>query len=325
MDDYKYLASLKLHRPYFGPRCASRQGNPIRHRYMPALVTTWAEAHPGAPCHVLEIGSWTGGSAITWAKALDHAGIDGKVVCVDKWEVRFDAPTNVDEIYREMTRVATSGEAERLFWHNVRAAGVDKRIVLLRGLSQEVLPLLEPRHFAVVFVDGSHMYEDVVHDIRHARTLVQDGGIVCGDDLDLQRNECSEKGLLNGISQHTDYQLDERTGQWYHPGVTAAVDEMFGRVSVWEGFWAMQRAGDTWHSVDLAAIEDAPPAHLRSTEEAVPELIAEGINGYNIVKVEDAYVGLPASIGPLRIDNEPSLIEAMGITFVGTSIDDVKT
>jgi len=291
---------------------------------MSALVASWAEAHPGAACHVLEIGSWTGGSAITWAKALDNAGIDGKVVCVDKWEVRFDAATNVDEIYEEMTRVASSGEAESLFWHNVRAAGADQRIVLLRGLSQEILPLLEPRYFSILFVDGSHMYEDVLYDIRHGRALVQDGGFVCGDDLDLQGNECSEKGLQNGISLHTDYQLDERTGRWYHPGVTAAVDELFGRVSVWEGFWAMQRVGDAWNSVRLAAIDHAPPAHLRSTEEVVPELIAEDIRGYNIVQVGDAYVGLPASIGPLQIHDEASLIEAMRVTIVGTSVDDVE-
>ena len=324
MDDYKYLASLKLNRPYFGPRCASRQGNPARHRYMSALVSSWTSAHPGAPCQVLEIGSWTGGSAITWAKALDTAGVDGHVVCIDKWEVRFEAPTNVDAIYKEMTTVASSGEAERLFWHNVRAAGVERRIVLLRGLSQQILPLLEGRHFSIVFVDGSHMYQDVFHDIRNAMTLVQDDGIVCGDDLDVQRTECSESGLQHGIALHTDYQLDERTGTWYHPGVTAAVAELLGPVSVWEGFWAMRRADEAWKSVQLANIEDAVPAHLRSTEEVVPTLVVEGINGYNIIQADDAYVGIPAAMGPLRIEDEASLMTAMRVSIVGTSVDAVK-
>jgi len=291
---------------------------------MSALVSSWSSAHPGARCQVLEIGSWTGGSAITWAKALDTAGVDGQVVCIDKWEVRFEAPTNVDEIYKEMTRVASSGEAERLFWHNVRAAGVEKRIVLLRGLSQEILPLLEARHFSIVFVDGSHMYQDVFHDIRSAMTLVQEDGIVCGDDLDLQRTECSESGLQQGIALHTDYQLDEQTGTWYHPGVTAAVEELLGPVSVWEGFWAMRRAADAWQSVELANIEDEPPMHLRSTDEVVPTLVVEGINGYNIIQADDAYVGIPASMGPLRIEDEPSLMMAMRVSIVGTSIDAVK-
>jgi len=177
---------------------------------------------------------------------------------------------------------------------------------------------------AFELLTGSHMYQDVFHDIRNAMTLVQDDGIVCGDDLDVQRTECSESGLQHGIALHTDYQLDERTGTWYHPGVTAAVAELLGPVSVWEGFWAMRRADEAWKSVQLANIEDAVPAHLRSTEEVVPTLVVEGINGYNIIQADDAYVGIPASMGPLRIEDEPSLMMAMRVSIVGTSIDAVK-
>jgi len=323
VDDYKYLVSQKLNRPYFGTRCASRQGISSRHRYMSALVASWIRAHSGELCTVLEIGSWTGGSAITWAQALNEAGAAGQVVCIDKWEVNFEAAANAAEVYKEMTRAAASGDAEKLFWHNVRAAGVENRVALLRGFSQEILPLLESRRFSIVFVDGSHFYKDVLHDIGHASRLVQDRGIVCGDDLEVQRHECSEKTLRAGIAIDADYQLDDRTGLWYHPGVTAAVGELLGPVSVWEGFWAIERRGDTWQQVQLADVRDELPPHLRSSD-VEPVLVAEGISGYNIVKADDAYIGIPSSLGPLRIDDESSLVAAMNATIIGTSVDVVK-
>jgi predicted O-methyltransferase YrrM len=290
---------------------------------MSALVASWTRAHRGEPCSILEIGSWTGGSAITWAKALDEMGAEGKVVCIDKWEVNFEAAGNVADVYKEMTRAASSGEAEKLFWHNIRAAGVEPWIVLLRGLTQEVLPLLEPRYFSIVFVDGSHNYQDVLHDIRYATDLVRDGGVVCGDDLEVQRHDCSEKVLQRGIALNTDYLVDERTGQWYHPGVTAAVGELLGPVSVWEGFWAVERRDNTWHHVELTDVREELPIHLRSSDvEAV--LVAEGLGGYNIVQSDDAYIGIPSTLGPLRIDDESSLAAAMGATIIGTSLEVVK-
>jgi predicted O-methyltransferase YrrM/predicted nucleic acid-binding Zn-ribbon protein len=290
---------------------------------MSALVASWTRAHSGEPCTVLEIGSWTGGSAITWAKALDEVGAPGQVVCIDKWEVAFDAAANAAEVYKEMTRAAASGDAEKLFWHNIRAAGVENRIALLRGFSQDILPLLESRRFSIVFVDGSHFYKDVLHDIGHAIRLVQDRGIVCGDDLEVQRHDCSEKTLRDGIANDADYQLDDRTGQWYHPGVTAAVGELLGLVSVWEGFWAIERRGDMWQQVQLTDVRDELPLHLRSSD-VEPVLVAEGISGYNIVKAGDAYIGIPSSLGPLRIDDDSSLVAAMNATIIGTSADAVK-
>jgi hypothetical protein len=290
---------------------------------MSALVASWTRAHRGEPCSILEIGSWTGGSAITWATALDELGAEGKVVCIDKWDVDFDATGNVADVYKEMTRAASSGEAEKLFWHNIRAAGVEPRIVLLRGFTQEVLPLLEPRYFSIVFVDGSHNYQDVLHDIRYATDLVRDAGVVCGDDLEVQRHECSETALHRGIALNTDYQVDERTSQWYHPGVTAAVGELLGPVSVWEGFWAVERRDNTWHRVELTDVREELPIHLRSSDvEAV--LVAEGLGGYNIVQTDDAYIGIPSSLGPLRIDDESSLAVAMDATIIGASLEVVK-
>jgi predicted O-methyltransferase YrrM len=65
---------------------------------------------------------------------------------------------------------------------NLRAYGVDQQVTIIVGWSQEILSTLPKRHFDLIFVDGDHSPEGVRHDIRWARELVTDGGvIVCHD------------------------------------------------------------------------------------------------------------------------------------------------
>lgn len=70
-----------------------------------------------------------------------------------------------------------------------------------------------------------------------------DGGLITGDDLDLQIPEVSlevVRARLN-LEFHSDVDPEKS----FHPGVTLAVHEALGRVTRHEGFWVMQlRAGE---------------------------------------------------------------------------------
>lgn len=57
--------------------------------------------------------------------------------------------------------------------------------VLLRGYSQEFLPLLPPEIFDAVYIDGDHSYEGVKRDLELAWRTTKEGGFVCGHDLEM--------------------------------------------------------------------------------------------------------------------------------------------
>ena len=42
---------------------------------------------------------------------------------------------------------------------------------------------------------------------------------------------------------------DPKTNKNYHPGVTVAISEIFGEVSSWGGFWAMQKINNNWNKI----------------------------------------------------------------------------
>ncbi|MBK9218228.1 MAG: class I SAM-dependent methyltransferase [Uliginosibacterium sp.] len=61
----------------------------------------------------------------------------------------------------------------------------DIQIILIRANAGVALPKFSPRQFDFIYVDGSHYYKEAQEDISLCKELLKDGGIMCGDDLEL--------------------------------------------------------------------------------------------------------------------------------------------
>jgi len=80
--------------------------------------------------------------------------------------------------------------------------------------------------------------------------LIRDGGIICGDDLQIRLGDIVEDKL----DEHRHYLQYNRPnahldGVFYHPGVTQAVAEVFGEVSSSGRIWAMHKLGGYWRLI----------------------------------------------------------------------------
>jgi|CXWL01.1.fsa_nt_gi GT2 family glycosyltransferase/predicted O-methyltransferase YrrM/Tfp pilus assembly protein PilF len=258
-------------RPYFGRIMWASQGLPLRHVVMQELVRLETARQGADPFHILEVGSWAGGSAITWAEALTRSHrANGHVVCVDPWKPYFDMAKRPDaDVYREMSEALAKDTIYDLFLHNIAASGYTRIVLPLRGPSAVMLPALPRNYFDLVFVDGDHSYAAVLADITVAAGLIKDGGILCGDDLELQRSEIDQEYAKTQIE--SDYIRDPRSGQEYHPGVTLAVGELFGEVSNVVGCWAVRKRGPGWERLDMSKVVcsgDRIPPHLTRRDPA---------------------------------------------------------
>lgn len=122
-----------------------------------------------------------------------------------------------------------------LYWHNVKASGLDKVIIQLRCRSNDILPLLKPSSFDFVFIDGSHGYSDSINDLQQVSSLIKESGIICGDDLEMQYDEV-DLNTAEG-KRERDFVTDPRTGRGYHQGVCLGVYHFFGkRIYCRDGF-----------------------------------------------------------------------------------------
>ena len=307
MDEYRFYRALREDRTYFGPRMAAPQGDPRRKGRLQALVSYVARQRPSSPINIIEIGSWAGASAIAWAKALDRHGRDGTIVCVDHWRKYLDTRLNVEPIYRVMDASVDDDAIYKLFRHNLRASGVADRVIEMRGSSRDILPRLASESFQIVFIDGSHTYDDVLSDIQDGKRLVCDGGIICGDDLEIHANDCDPEFLTRASADAQDYCQDPRTGVFFHPGVTRAVHDVFGTVSALDGLWAAQRTGAAWTGVHIDPTQSSVPDHL-SFDQDEPRV--EAVNGlaagdYNLHRVGDRILAVWQGLGEIDLLHEP--------------------
>ena len=205
---------------------------------------------------ILEIGSFMGASLLTWANAIErlHGG-RATVVCVDPWGLGDTAPQYV----KIMAEALVTNQAYEIFLHNASLVPKNVTVQPVRDLSENALPPLRDGTFDIVYIDGCHYFREALFDMLEGRRLVKDGGILCGDDLELQAGECD----LENARRHAreDYIRDSRSGCNFHPGVTLAAHETFGQVSSFSGFWAMRKKGMTFSRVSLASARGVAPTH----------------------------------------------------------------
>jgi predicted O-methyltransferase YrrM len=293
----------------------------------------------GRPLRILEIGSWAGASAVSWAKGLQALGIDGTVLCLDRWEPYFDTRTDSAAVYVEMNEAAKSGAILELFHHNLRTCGVGPYVQFCRGEVREVAPTLASGTFDIIYLDGSHRYDDVMFDLHEAARLVANDGIVCGDDLELQQHELAADERPDAVTASIDYVWLQSKQLSYHPGVTKAVAETLGPVTAWNGFWAARKAANGWTPVELDLRHVEIPAHLSDdlaseqadeqlglSDRSVPTVTLIGETPhYNIVQADDRFLAVAKSVGPVKLFHDRLGEQELGsVVLLGSSAAEVQ-
>ena len=138
----------------------------------------WLGRLRGVPVGGLEIGSYEGRSTL-WVMDNICTHVRSQLMCVDTWQGGGELP------------VADGDTLMNRFRDNLSAH--EQRVICLRGRSVEELPQLlralvmdggkhggPPMDF--VYVDGSHVAQDVLTDAVMAWPLLKSGGVMIFDD-----------------------------------------------------------------------------------------------------------------------------------------------
>jgi predicted O-methyltransferase YrrM len=152
----------------------------------------WLAKQAAARHVIIEIGSFEGRSTMALA---DHT--PGFVIAVDPW--MYKLPHKAQSYDRFLRNLSAHIEAGTV--RPVRARSDD--------CLQPVCEALGIHKPDMVFIDGNHDYEVVLHDIKLARSLLLPGGLLCGHDY----------------------------GHRTLPGVKKAVDELCPSVMVVDSIW----------------------------------------------------------------------------------------
>ena len=116
MIEDNILTTLFPDEPLFPKSIFGIQGNPRRHLFM---ITTVAMKKESSPITILEVGSWVGSSALTWAQAIDYFIPEkGRILCVDAWD-HYVSNEDMErgKVYNVMEK--TCKLAYGIFLHNI--------------------------------------------------------------------------------------------------------------------------------------------------------------------------------------------------------------
>jgi len=291
--------------PYFGDFMHAFQGDAERHRYMIMLIAQESLRLGTNSISILEIGSWAGGSALTWAEALSkHHHNNGRILCIDPWVTlnsTIDGSEATASVYEEMASALTNDCIYNLFLHNLNSSPYGEIIDHKRGTSKEVLSQLTSQTFNVIFIDGSHDAVSVIHDIKASIPLLSEGGIICGDDLELQIGEVDYTFAEN--NKHVDFCRDPLSNRYFHPGVTIAVHQELGEVSAWKGFWAMRRRCSRWEKIYFFSDEKQfnYPCHIGY--QSPPVMVETGYYSFNLISYAYDIYAIHQNAGPVDLPN----------------------
>jgi predicted O-methyltransferase YrrM len=164
-----------------------------------------------APLRSAEIGSAVGlGSTRTACEFVKPCG--GTLYCIDPW---------IDPSWYFA------------FLANMMIHDLESTVIPIRSSSRDAARLFDDKSLDAVFLDGSHIYPDVLADVDAYLPKVRKGGFLFGHDLhDLpscfDRNELlAISGVNNADANYTDDQ-GRVVRVNVHPGVVLAVQDRFG-------------------------------------------------------------------------------------------------
>ena len=138
------------------------------------------------PNVIIEVGTWKGASAINMAKFCKEKGLNAKIYCIDTWlgAVEFWTDFKEDQ-QRDLILRNGYPQVYYQFLTNVIRQGVKDFIIPIPVTSSIGAKVLA--HYGIkadlIYIDGSHEYEDVKADIIAYRELLNTGGVIFGDDF----------------------------------------------------------------------------------------------------------------------------------------------
>jgi SAM-dependent methyltransferase len=167
------------------------------------------------PKHIIEVGTWKGQSAITMAKHIKAKGLPTKITCVDTWLGALEFWGKLKHT-GERNLLLKNGYPQIYyqFLSNVVHNDVQDVILPFPNTSFIAAKYFQEQKITadIVYIDGSHEYEDVLQDCNEYWKVVANGGVMFGDDWRWESvkravNEFAEKNSFTFTREGDDFWL----------------------------------------------------------------------------------------------------------------------
>lgn len=141
------------------------------------------------PIKYLEIGTFYGANLLSVANSYGKHN-DSKLYCIDPWEDYNEYPE-----YKGQQNVIYN-----TFLSNINNSGVQDKIIINRGYSNNLIPTFEDDFFDIIYIDGNHEPEYVLEDAVLSFRKLKKGGIMIFDDYGWGGPDLTQRGIDGFLS-----------------------------------------------------------------------------------------------------------------------------
>lgn len=176
----------------------------------------------------IETGSFLGLSSHVVAAGLRYAGSPGLIYCHDLWDDGTNVTSLADDGQSSIwdsDLLYDKGEVSRFarFYRNVVRENLQHFIIPIQGNSLQTLRIHPDESAHMIFVDGSHTYENVLADLGEAWRILKPGGVLLGHDCLPTSQEAltmEEADQTRGVRKAVKQFCAERGLTWQIVGLT---------------------------------------------------------------------------------------------------------
>lgn len=138
------------------------------------------------PKVIIEVGTWKGQSAINMGKHIRDRGLDSKIYCVDTWLGAIEFWTDLKNT-EERNLLLKNGYPQIYyqFLSNVVHNKLQDYIIPFPNTSYAGSKYFKYMNIKadLIYIDASHEEDDVYSDLKNYYQILNQGGIIFGDDF----------------------------------------------------------------------------------------------------------------------------------------------
>jgi hypothetical protein len=178
------------------------------------------------PKNVLEIGTAEGYSTLCMAWAMTDYNINGKIFTIDPKP--FDVPVERNVTWEDNPKHDTVMLSRRELWNKFADKEWIKKIEVLTGFSGEVLQKnTKLPKMDMGFIDGSHVYEAVVHDFYAFLEVASESFHLLFDDYVPNENDGVTKTIDEEVAPNFDIALIQTNAKEQRKESGESPDELY--------------------------------------------------------------------------------------------------
>lgn len=137
------------------------------------------------PYTIIEVGSWKGMSTVTMGKSIKKLNLSTKIYCVDTWlgAIEFWAQF-ADSIERDLMLKNGYPNVYYQFLSNIVHNNLEHIVMPFPNTSDNGFRYFKSQNITaqLIYIDASHEEDDVYRDISNYYQLLNNNGVIFGDD-----------------------------------------------------------------------------------------------------------------------------------------------